>query len=137
MRFSAATARQRVDPPGNGTYMITDYEARRMIVVQPAQRLATILPAPGGPIAQHGVPATGDYRRLGQQTIAGFACTDWNTRDVSGRESIVCLTADGVMLRAMQDNRVLVQATHIEEVPQPAALFAIPDGDRTQTAPAR
>ncbi len=135
MRFSVAGERQRVDPPGNGTYMITEYGTGRMIVVQPAQRLATILPAPGGPIALHGPPSTGDYRRLGPELVAGTSCTDWATRDVAGRDSVVCLTADGVLLRAMQAGRVLVQAIRVEEVTQPADIFAIPDGDRVQAPP--
>ncbi len=135
MRFSVAGERQRVDPPGNGTFMITDYGTGRMIVVQPDQHLATILPAPGGPIALHGPPATGDYRRLGTGSVAGVPCTDWATRDVAGYDSVVCLTTDGVLLRATQAGRVLVQATRVEEAPQPAELFAIPSGFRVQAAP--
>ena len=135
MRFSVAGERQRVDPPGNGTFMITDYGTGRMIVLQPEQRLATILPAPGGPIALHGPPATGDYRRLGTGSVAGVPCTDWATRDVAGHDSVVCFTADGVLLRAMQAGRVLVQATRVEETPQPAEVFAVPPGFRVQAAP--
>ncbi len=135
MRFSASSEQQRIDPPGNGTYMITEYNAGRMIVVQPAQHLATILPAPGGPIALHGPPKAGDYRRLEPTVVAGTSCTDWATRDVAGRDSVVCLTADGVLLRAMQAGRVLVQATRVDHSPQPAVVFAIPDGDRVLTAP--
>lgn len=135
MRFSASLGRQRIDPPTPGTYMITDYAAGRLIVVQPAQRLATTLPAPGGPIAAPGRRATGAYSRLGPQTIAGAGCTDWATRDVTGHESVVCLTEDGVMLRAMQAGQLLVQAVHLDYAVQPAALFAVPDGYRTQMPP--
>ena len=135
MRFSIDPLRQRVDPPGTGTYMITDYAARRLIVVQPDRHLATSLPAPGGPIAPHGVRATGDYRRLGPQTIAGTACTEWATGDQSGNPSIVCLTDDGVMLRAVQGGQVLLQAVQLSYAPQPAAVFAPPDGYRLQQAP--
>ncbi len=135
MRFSVAGERQRVDPPGSGTYMITEYGTGRMIVVQPAQHLATILPTSGGPIALHGPPSTGDYRRLGPELVANTPCTDWATRDVAGRDSIVCLTTDGVLLRATQAGQVLVQATRVEEALQPAEVFAIPDGDRIQAAP--
>lgn len=136
MRFSVTpTTRQRVDPPGPGTYMITDYAAGRMIVVQPAQHLATSLPAPGSPIAPHGVRATGDYKRLGVQAIAGAACTDWQTTDQSGNISIVCLTEDGVLLRAMQAGRIMLQAVQLAYVPQAAAVFAVPDGYTLQAAP--
>lgn len=135
MRFSASLSRQRIDPPTPGTYMITDYGAGRLIVVQPAQRLATVLPAPGGLIAAPGRRATGAYRRLGSHTVAGAGCTDWATRDVTGHESVVCLTDDGVMLRAMQAGQLLVQAIHLDYAAQPAMLFAVPDGYRTQTPP--
>ena len=54
---------------------------------------------------------------------------------MAGRDSVVCLTADGVLLRAMQAGRVLVQATRVDRSPQPAAVFAIPQGDRVLTAP--
>lgn len=135
MRFNASLARQRVDPPGPGTYMITDFATGRLIVVQPQQRLATTLPAPGGPIAAHGRRAIGRYRRLGPQTIAGAPCTDWATTDDSGRASVVCLTADGVMLRAMQSGQLLVQAIHLDYAEQPASVFAVPDGYHLQNAP--
>lgn len=133
MRFSVAPARQRVDPPGPGTYMITNYDLGQLIVVQPSQRIATLLPAPGGPIAPHGTRAVGDYRQQGTRTVAGLACTDWATRDASGTDSVVCLTADGVMLRAMQGGQVLVQAVRVAYGRQDPSLFAVPDGYRSQT----
>ena len=130
MRFSIDPLRQRVDPPGPGTYMITDYPAGRLIVVQPDRHLATSLPAPGGPIAPQGVRATGDYRRLGPQAIAGARCTDWATGDQSGNASIVCLTDDGVLLRAMQGGQVLLQAVQVAYGRQPADVFSVPAGYR-------
>ena len=135
VRFAADPARQRVDPPGSGTYMITDYAARRLIVVQPDQRLATILPAPGTRLAPHGVRAEGAYRRLDGRVVAGTPCTDWSTRDRAGAESVVCLTDDGVMLQASQGGRLLLQAVRVTYAPQPAAIFAVPDGFRVQVAP--
>lgn len=136
VRFAVDPARQRVDPPGSGTYMITDYAARRLTVVQPDQRLATVLPAPGTPLAPHGVRADGAYRRLDGRVVASTPCTDWSTRDQAGAESVVCLTDDGVMLQASQGGRLLLQAVHVIYAPQPAAIFAVPDGFRVQVAPA-
>ncbi len=135
VRFAADPARQRVDPPGSGTYMITDYAARRLTVVQPDQRLATVLPAPGTPLAPHGMRADGAYRRLDGRVVAGTPCTDWSTRDQAGTESVVCLTDDGVMLRASQAGRLLLQAVRVGYAPQPAAVFAVPDGYRVEVAP--
>lgn len=133
MRFSVTPARQRVDPPGPGTYMITNYDLGQLIVVQPSQRIATTLPAPGGPIAPHGSRAAGNYRAQGARMVAGLACTDWATRDASGNDSVVCLTADGVMLRAVQGGQVLLQAVHVAYGHQDPSLFTVPDGYRLQT----
>lgn len=135
MRFAAGLQRQRVDPPGPGTYMITDYRSGRLIMVQPAQHIATSIPAPGGPIAAPGTRVTGDYSRLGAQTIAGVSCTDWRTRDDSGNQSVVCLTEDGVMLRAMQADHVLVQAVRVAFDRQEPSLFDVPAGYTLQRPP--
>lgn len=137
MRFAAGLQRQRVDPPGPSTYMITEYRTGQLIMVQPAQRIATSIPAPGGPIASPGRRATGDYTRLAAQTIAGVNCTDWRTRDESGNQSVVCLTEDGVMLRAMQADHVLVQAVRVTFDRQDPSLFEVPAGFSLQRPPAR
>lgn len=137
MRFAAGLQRQRVDPPGPGTYMITDYRAGQLIMVQPGQRIATSIPAPGGPIATPGTRATGDYTRLGPQTIAGVGCTDWRTRDDSGNQSVVCMTEDGVLLRAMQADHVLVQAVRVTFDRQDPTLFDVPAGFSLQRPAAR
>ena len=135
VRFSVDPARQRVDPPGSGTFMITDYAAGRLTVVQPQRRTAIVLPAPGPVLAPHGVRASGAYARLGDRVVAGTPCTDWSTPDGAGTPSVVCLTDDGVMLRASQNGRVLLQAVRVTFAPQPAAVFAVPDGFRTEAAP--
>ena len=135
MRFSADPARQRVDPPGSGTFMITDYAAGHLTVVQPQRRTAIVLPAPGPVLARHGVRAAGAYGRIGDRVVAGMPCTDWSTPDGAGTPSVVCLTDDGVMLRASQNGRVLLQAVRVTYAPQPAAVFAVPDGFRTEAAP--
>ena len=137
MRFAAGLQRQRVDPPGPGTYMITDYRSGRLIMVQPRQRIATSIPAPGGSIASPGTRATGDYTRLAAQTIAGVSCTDWRTRDDSGNQSVVCLTEDGVLLRAMQADHVLVQAVQVGFDRQEPSLFDVPAGYSLQGPPGR
>ena len=140
VRYSVAGSRQRVDPPGPGTYMLTDYTTGLLTMVQPDQHLATTIPAPGGPVAAHGERAHGTYARLDDSRIAGFSCTDWRTQDDAGQESVVCLTEDGVLLRAMQGMRILVQAQTVSYGPQDPSLFTVPAGYRLQqppTAPVR
>lgn len=130
IRFSAALAVQRVDPPGPGTYMLTDYARGLLTIVEPARRIVTTVPSPGGPIPAHGVRAHGAYRRLDSRTVSGLPCTDWETRDDSGHDSVLCLTDDGVMLQASQQGRILVQAAQVRFDPQDPALFQVPDGFR-------
>jgi hypothetical protein len=127
MRWSVATGRLRVDPPSPGLYMIVDYTAKRMSVVKPADRAVLDLPtaAPGLP----GAPA-GDYTRQDAAVVAGLPCTNWRTTDAGGHPTLLCLTADGVMLRASQGGQVLLQATTVSYGPQDPAAFVPPDGFR-------
>ncbi len=139
LRVQAGTGLQRIDPPSAGTeagtYMITDGRSGRMIVVQPGNRSAVQVPSPGGRLPPPGERASGDYQRLGQERIAGNACTDWRTRDRLGQESVVCLTEDGMLLQVAQQGRVLAQAVRLDRSAQPASVFAVPPGYRMVPAP--
>ena len=144
MRWSASLWRQRLDPPGSAV-MITDYRSRTLLVIEPAARdapsgtgpVAVLLPAPASGVQPSGVRATGSYRRAGEQTIAGVSCTEWRMPDDSGTESVVCFTADGVMLRARHGDHTLIEAARISYATQDPALFSAPPGTTIRTPPAR
>ncbi len=127
MRWSVAAAKLRVDPPTPGLYMIVDYRAHRMAVVRTAERavLDAAAPAAGLP-GQSG----GSYTRRGADSVAGLGCTDWETIDTSGRAATVCMTADGVLLRASQAGVPLLEAVAVAYAPQDPAAFVPPDGFR-------
>jgi hypothetical protein len=127
MRWSVASGRLRVDPPTGGLYMIVDYRAKRMAVVKPSDR-AVLDVSTNGP----GLPgaAGGDYVRRAPGQVAGLACTDWQTADAAGQPTVICLTADGVMLRASQAGNVLLEATAVAYGPQDPAAFVPPEGFR-------
>jgi hypothetical protein len=131
MRWSVTTGRLRVDPPTPGLYMIVDYQGHRMQVVKPSDH-AVLDMATAGP----GLPgaAAGSYIQMGADQVAGLACTNWRTEDAAGQETVLCLTADGVMLRASHGDRVLLQASTVTYGPQDAAAFTAPDGFRHVTA---
>ncbi|MCQ8276937.1 hypothetical protein NFI95_00540 [Acetobacteraceae bacterium KSS8] len=135
LRVQAATGRQRVDPPSSGAYMLTDGRTGRMVVVEPSLKLATVLPEMGPPIPPLGTRATGTFQRLGTQSVAGERCTDWRTRDLSGHDSVVCLTDDGVLLRIGENGAIRAQAIRVDRAPQPDSVFAVPSGFRRQDAP--
>lgn len=127
MRWSVAAGKLRVDPPSPALYMIVDYKARRMAVIRPAERAVLDMDAagPGLPVS----PA-GHFTRLGMAEVLGQPCTNWQTLDTSGRTVAVCITGDGVMLRASQGGNVLLEATGVSYAAQDVAAFAPPEGFR-------
>ncbi len=125
MRWLVATGRLRVDPPSPGLYMIVDYTAKRMSVVKLADRAVLDVPtvAPGLP----GAPA-GAYAVRDAAVVAGLPCTNWLTTDAAGQDTLLCLTPDGVMLRASQRGQTLLEAVSVSYGPQDPAAFTPPDG---------
>ena len=125
MRWLVAEQRLRIDPPGAGVFMIVDYRTHRMQMVRLSDRKIVDLPSPAN--LPGSASATG-YTKQGTGSVAGLACTEWQTRDVAGDDATVCLTADGVMLRAEHGGTVLVEATHVAYAAQDPADFRPPAG---------
>ena len=127
MRWLVASGRLRVDPPTPGLFMIVDYPANRMSVVKLADRAVLDVPTAGP-----GLPgaAAGTFAVRDSGVVAGLACSNWQTTDAAGQDTLLCLTADGVMLRASQKGRILLEATAVSYGPQDPAAFKAPDGFR-------
>ncbi len=132
MRYTAAGNRQRIDPPTSGLYVIMDFAAQRMSTVRPAERMSLDMPTP----ATAGASAA-PFTRKGMARVAGVDCAEWLTRDASGEAADVCITADGVLLRAAAAGRLLVEATSVRYEPQDPSVFAVPDGFKHIAAPVR
>jgi hypothetical protein len=126
MRWSVATGRLRVDPPAHDMYMVVDYRARRMMVVRPSDQAVLDMDAAGA--GMPGAPSDGRYARKNTDIVAGLACTNWQMLDAGGQPAVLCLTADGVMLRASRDGAVLLEATSVQYTPQDPAAFETPAG---------
>ena len=125
IRWSAAQSRMRIDPPSPGLYMIGDFQTGRMEVVKPADQ--SVLDMGPGSFDPH---ADASFRKLGGDEVNGLACTNWQTADNGGQPTVLCLTGDGVMLRASHGDQVLVQASSVSYGPQDPAAFSAPDGFR-------
>ena len=132
MRWLATEQRLRIDPPGNGLFMIVDYRTRRMQVVRQSDRKVVEMPSPAGFPGQQ--PGTG-YTRRGAGSVAGLPCTEWQTTDAAGDEALVCFTGDGVMLRAARGSTILVEATRVAYAAQDPADFQPPAGFTTIEPP--
>jgi hypothetical protein len=82
--------------------------------------------APEGVAGMAGNPGECTYVRRGEDTVAGQACTEWETLDHDRRKASVCITADGVLLRASTAGQAQVSAISVQYAPQDPAVFQIP-----------
>ena len=129
VRFAGSGDRLRVDGPYGGFYALVDVDDARMIMVMPDKRIYVDQPADPDLIAllQADDPA---FQKIGAERIAGFGCTDY-AADINGHSGLVCLTDDGVLLRARIDNpdrRPELEAVSVTYAAQPSDLFEIPEG---------
>jgi len=126
VRWQAASQIMRIDPPSPGVFVIIDYVARHMSMVRQADRSVMDMAAPDDMVGVAGNPATGNYTRDGEATVAGLPCTDWQTQGRDGQPVTLCITADGVMLRAAIDGHTLITAISVQYAPQDPAEFRVP-----------
>lgn len=133
MRWAAAAGKLRIDPPTQGIYVIMDYRTRRLSTVRDATRQVLEIDA-GAAAVGPGVGPQSTFRRQGESQVAGLTCTEWQTVDTAGAPALACITADGVLLRAVAGGRVLVEATSVQYRPQDPVTFQVPAG-YTRVAP--
>lgn len=133
-RWQAAGLQRRDDPGDSVVYMVTSWRTHTLTVVDTARHLKTVMPAPGDDIALPGHKAEGKFLRLGQENVAGEVCDLWQAMDQDGQDSEVCYTSDGILLKALQGGRVVIQATHVVRAPQADSLFLIPSDYASKSA---
>lgn len=69
--------------------------------------------------------------RTGNCTVAGETGAEWTKTTEADGTDTVCVTEDGVILRATDDGRVAWETTSVQRGPQPANLFTLPEGVQT------
>jgi hypothetical protein len=129
VRYAGGGERLRVDGPYGGFYALVDVADARLIMVMPDKRIYVDQPADPDLIAllQADDPA---FQKIGIDRIAGLDCTDY-AADINGHSGQVCLTDDGVLLRAHiddPDRRPELEAVSVTYAPQPSDMFEIPEG---------
>ncbi len=136
LRVSALRQILRLDPPGDGLYIIIDLRAGRMVTVRTVDRSVIEMAAP-----RSWMPGLGhaSYTRRNATTVSGVACTEWETTDSEGRKVQLCLDADGVMMRARMHTpageATLALATDVRRQTQDPAIFQEPAGYRRLAPP--
>jgi hypothetical protein len=135
LRWDAASGMLRVDPPTPGLYVILDTHTRQMTTVRTRDR--TILVLDGVGPAAGGLPGGGGkFIREGESRVASLTCTQWLTTDLAGAPALICVTADGVMLRAVTAGRTVLEATKVTYGPLDPAIFQPPAGYTRHETPA-
>ena len=134
LRWDMNDQLMRVDSPSPGLWMLVNYRNRSIDLVNDPDRSILELGATAGPLP--GQPGGTSFVRRGSNQIAGVPCTDWQATDTQGQPTIACLTVDGVLLRAMHGDQVLIQASRVTYGPQDPALFQLPAGYTRSQAPA-
>ncbi|QDH18027.1 hypothetical protein E3D00_06620 [Swingsia samuiensis] len=128
MRWNANLWRQRVDPEGLPSIMITDYRAHKLMVLDTQAHTAVVSVAPGDGLTAPGVPASGSWKQVGPATIVGQPCMIWESVDTDKQPTDFCYTTDGLLLGATQGGRLVVQASSVNRVAQSPDLFDPPLG---------
>lgn len=132
VRFSAARRLLRVETEDRGMgFLLVDPAARTAKMIVPSVRQSIDLPLARD---RRAALLFGDglrFTRRGKARIAGRDCMNWDVQ--AERDSAtVCLTGDGVLLRAQgrggeaADSGLI--ATRVEDAPQSPALFQMPAG---------
>lgn len=142
MAWLAAQGLQRSDMPGGmGGWMLLDRRAGRGFMVLDDQRMVMQTPDIRQQIATYGEPGpNARITREGTDRVANTACNVWRVED-QGQSSRICVTADGVMLRAIASNPRQpgqeggVEAVAVEYGPQDPARFRVPAGYQTMQMP--
>jgi hypothetical protein len=130
VRWLAAEQLERVDGPHKST-TIFNRRTHQMTLLTSADRTFLQLDMPRQP-EEPAPEAT--LKRGNESVVAGLPCVDWSwTEDTETR--IVCITADGVLLRFLVDNRTVSEARSVSYRPQPVELFQVPPSYTPALAP--
>jgi hypothetical protein len=138
MAWAVSAGKQRVDPPGAQGWMLIDQRAGSAVMVMDAQRMVMTLPPQAAAAMTQGVPPGATFARKGIAQVAGQSCTEWDVKIPQGA-STICLTEDGVMLRATTSlpngATSQVEATEVRYGAQDAARFEVPQGYQAMAMP--
>ncbi len=124
-RFAPSMGRIRIDTPSPGLYVIVNRQAHTMDMVSGGDR--SVLEMPYDPAhTVGGVASDRAWSRIGADTVADTPCTEWQSSDAAGHPTAICVTQDGVLLRARAAGNVIVQAVRVAYGPIEPSVFAIP-----------
>ncbi len=127
--WSAAGQMLRVEADGRPQSLLVDLGRQQAHVIDTGLRSAVLLPVRSRDLDALTLQGAKTTKR-GEERIAGLGCTVWDVESAHGTGT-VCITADGVPLRATgiyDGHRGSFTATSVSLTPQPADRFKVPAG---------
>ncbi|HYD87789.1 MAG TPA: hypothetical protein VEA80_09960 [Vitreimonas sp.] len=125
--------RQRVEmtTPAGATTMIMNSQTGEAYVITNAGGQTVAMRMDAGqfedPAKEWSAEVSSTARRTGSCSVAGENGAEW-TRDQDGTPHTVCVTNDGIILRAREGERTVWETTSVQRGPQSAEQFTLPAG---------
>lgn len=105
------------------SYMIAQHGGRTMAI-----RATGLGDAIRNPLDEWQGEVAQSSTRTGDCSVAGENGAEWTKTTAEDGTDTVCVTQDGVILRATDDGRTVWETTSIQRGPQSAELFTLPQG---------
>jgi len=131
VRWLAAEHLERADGADKST-TIFDRNKHEITLIIPANKTYRKLEGQRGRPPEP--PADATLKRGDEAVIAGLPCVDWSWTD-EVETHVVCITADGVLLRHVVDGQTLRLARSVSYGRQAAELFQVPPDYAPALAP--
>lgn len=126
----AAEERVRVESPSMPAWALADRRTGRTEMVMDSMRVVTPSPLRQDEAMRYlRLAETARLTRAGNASQAGQTCTNYRWEE-GGQRGTACLTADGVLLRGVNERGEGVEAVRVEYARQDPARFRVPEGYR-------
>jgi hypothetical protein len=126
----AAEGRLRVESPSMPAWALADRRTGRTEMVMDSMRVVTPSPLRQDEAVRYlRLAETARLTRAGTASQAGQTCANYRWEE-QGQRGTACLTADGVLLRGVNERGEGVEAVRVEYARQDPARFRVPEGYR-------
>ncbi|ABI62865.1 putative secreted protein [Granulibacter bethesdensis CGDNIH1] len=133
----ASAGKLRIETPNSKDYIIIDRKAGNGVMVIDGQKSVMPLPPGAAQSMTFEPPKNARFNKTGTEVIAGQPCTVYDVTEPNAQGSIVCLTADGVLLNAHEraQNGASLTAVKVSYSNITPAYFDVPQEYRMMRQP--
>jgi hypothetical protein len=126
--------RMEINAPQGASTLITNAETGESFIISDAGGQTMAIRATGmgdqftNPAEEWQGELSSEATRTGSCSVAGENGAEWTKTTEADGTDTVCVTEDGIILRATDDGRVVWETTSVQRGAQSADLFALPEG---------